>query len=74
VFDGNFEKSYASTNDYNCIQPVTVQWEPTKPAAQSPNQFEIRPELICVEWRTTLMIRNIPNKYTVNELAEEIDS
>jgi hypothetical protein len=34
----------------------------------------VKPELIGNDWRTTLMIRNIPNKYTVNELAHEIDS
>ena len=31
-------------------------------------------ELIERDWRTTLMIRNIPNKYTINELSAEIDS
>jgi hypothetical protein len=41
---------------------------------QSSSQFCIVPELICVDWRTTLMIRNIPNKYTINELALEIDT
>lgn len=41
------------------------------PMAQS---FIVQPELIRNDWRTTLMIRNIPNKYTVNELADEIDS
>lgn len=38
------------------------------------SSFVVQPELIQNDWRTTLMIRNIPNKYTVNELADEIDS
>ena len=36
--------------------------------------FIVQPEYIEHDWRTTLMIRNIPNKYTVNELADEIDT
>jgi RNA recognition motif-containing protein len=36
--------------------------------------FVVQPEYIEHDWRTTLMIRNIPNKYTVNELADEIDT
>ena len=35
--------------------------------------FVVRPERVGVDPRTTLMIRNIPNKYGVRELAEEID-
>jgi len=31
--------------------------------------FIVQPEFIERDWRTTLMIRNIPNKYTINELA-----
>ena len=43
-----------------------------KPMAAS-NSFEIGAEMIPFDWRTTLMIRNIPNKYTINEISEEID-
>lgn len=31
------------------------------------------PENIQNDARTTVMIRNIPNKYTIKELSEEID-
>lgn len=39
-----------------------------------PLSFVIDVNNITNDWRTTIMIRNIPNKYTVNELAEEIDT
>lgn len=35
--------------------------------------FTIVPEYIASDSRTTIMIRNIPNKYTIKELSEEID-
>ena len=38
------------------------------------NPFEIREEEIQKDWRTTLMIRNVPNKYTIGDLAAEIDA
>jgi hypothetical protein len=37
------------------------------------NIFEVRPDQIGYDPRTTIMIRNIPNKYTIKELSEEID-
>lgn len=35
--------------------------------------FELREDAILQDPRTTVMIRNIPNKYTIKELSEEID-
>lgn len=35
--------------------------------------FLLQPEAILGDPRTTVMIRNIPNKYGIKELAEEID-
>ena len=35
--------------------------------------FVVRPNEIVYDPRTTIMIRNIPNKYTIKELSEEID-
>ena len=34
------------------------------------NIFEVRPDQIGYDPRTTIMIRNIPNKYTIKELSE----
>ncbi len=36
-------------------------------------EFIIRPEGLGKDPRTTLMIKNIPNKYTIQYLSEEID-
>lgn len=38
-----------------------------------PSYFAIDVESIGADQRTTLMIKNIPNKYTIQFLAEEID-
>ena len=35
--------------------------------------FLLREDEILCDPRTTVMIRNIPNKYTIKELSEEID-
>jgi hypothetical protein len=37
------------------------------------NSFEINPLSIGHDPRTTLMVRNIPNKYTIQDLSYEID-
>ena len=37
------------------------------------NPFEIQVGYIQRDWRTTLMIRNVPNKYSIGDLAAEID-
>ena len=37
------------------------------------NNFDISPLNIGNDPRTTLMIRNIPNKYTIQDLSNEID-
>ena len=34
------------------------------------NVFEVRPNEIGYDPRTTIMIRNIPNKYTIKDLSE----
>lgn len=39
----------------------------------NPNNFDIDPQTICYDPRTTLMVRNIPNKYTIQDLSYEID-
>jgi len=35
-----------------------------------PNSFEVRPDDIGYDPRTTFMIRNIPNKYTIKDLSQ----
>jgi RNA recognition motif-containing protein len=37
------------------------------------HEFIIRPEGLGYDPRTTIMIKNIPNKYTIQFLSEEID-
>ena len=37
------------------------------------NVFDVRVDMIGYDPRTTFMIRNIPNKYTIKDLSEEID-
>lgn len=48
---------------------------PTYPAKQpsfsyDSNVFEVRVDVIGYDPRTTIMIRNIPNKYTIKDLSE----
>jgi hypothetical protein len=38
------------------------------------SSFLLRGDDIMMDPRTTVMIRNIPNKYTIKELSEEIDN
>ena len=69
--------SNASTNDrfstyYNQCYPMDYYTERSRYYDHS--YFQITPESIGTDQRTTLMIKNIPNKYTVQLLAEEIDS
>lgn len=74
------DKSFASTNDiYHCHSATTElensytatpAWSSmlgSEPVAVNP--FEVQGEYIQRDWRTTLMIRNIPNKYTISDLA-----
>ena len=45
---------------------------PTFPAKQnsfSYDSFEVRVDVIGYDPRTTIMIRNIPNKYTIKDLS-----
>lgn len=37
------------------------------------NEFIITPEGLGKDPRTTIMIKNIPNKYTIQFLSQEID-
>ena len=69
--------SNASTNDrfstyYTQFYPMEYYTE--RGRYYDPSYFQITPESIGADQRTTLMIKNIPNKYTVQLLAEEIDS
>ncbi len=78
----SFQKSYASTVDYQ----MPVYYHSTdlgenvfsygyKQRSQSFDGMsnEIRLNEIGYDARTTIMIRHIPNKYTINDLSEEID-
>ena len=83
------EKSFASTNDFHHYHTIpagaettayTSTWPPITENSQLSrsvecvNPFEIQEEEIQRDWRTTLMIRNVPNKYTIGDIAAEIDA
>lgn len=76
AFDNDFSKSFASTNDFHHYHTVTAnfEWAPPDKVVNYSNSFGIVAETIMHDWRTTIMIRNIPNKYTINELSFEIDA
>ncbi len=59
---------YEDGSGFNRCRPI-----PPMQGWSSQQQFVIQAECIHCDPRTTLMIRNIPNKYTVKELSEEID-
>lgn len=69
--------SFASTNDhYSCYYPSMYQQlmeYAEKNRYYDPSYFLISAANLDYDQRTTLMIKNIPNKYTVQFLAEEID-
>ena len=44
-----------------------------RPQSYDGNVFQARLDTIGFDPRTTIMIRNIPNKYTIKQLSEEID-
>ena len=44
-----------------------------RPSYDESSVFLLRADDILSDPRTTVMIRNIPNKYTIKELSEEID-
>ena len=74
-------ESIASTNGefsgyYPTIYPpnyVVYDYERRYYNPNDPSFFMINAEVIGQDARTTLMIKNIPNKYTINSLADEID-
>lgn len=75
AFDSSRDKSYASTNDFPHYYTMAANYEwPVQKQTNYVGSFTVNVECIQHDWRTTLMIRNIPNKYTISELSEEIDS
>lgn len=76
----SFEKSHASTMDYQMpgfyhtaeYQKSFYEYKQRSDSLEQ-NVFEIRAEVIGFDPRTTIMIRNIPNKYSISDLSEEID-
>jgi hypothetical protein len=42
---------------------------PSKQNSFSYDSFEVRVDIIGYDPRTTIMIRNIPNKYTIKDLS-----
>ena len=70
--------SIASTNDqfsgyYPQVYPQAYAMYEYERRYYDPSYFIIDQEDIDRDGRTTLMIKNIPNKYTIQSLAEEID-
>ena len=68
----------ASTNDYHPVfyphyNQIDFYAGTDRGRYYDPCYFQIIVSQIGVDQRTTLMIKNIPNKYTVQHLAEEID-
>jgi hypothetical protein len=62
---------YYHSVDYN-IEHHSYQAKQLQPSYDC-NVFEVRVDIIGYDPRTTIMIRNIPNKYTIKDLSEEID-
>ena len=78
VFSNSFEKSYASTTDFPNYQTLSFQAFDSSKVLKSrstynPNVFTVSSEDIGNDPRTTIMIRNIPNKYTIDDLSREIN-
>jgi len=67
IFDQSFEKSLASTTDFSYQQGKSYWMPPIE--AHRFETFEVVPDYIGFDWRTTIMIRNIPNKYSIVELS-----
>lgn len=59
---------YYHSMDYN-TEKFIYQPKQTSPCLEG-NIFEVRLNQIGYDPRTTIMIRNIPNKYTIKDLAE----
>lgn len=79
----SFEKSYASTIDvhpnyymnYQQGQEYYASYSEEYRLQQSEEGSSYTIDIVNIknDPRTTIMIRNIPNKYTIKELSEEID-
>ena len=59
--------------DHNSITAPEYALAQGKIRYYDPNVFDIDPFNIGNDPRTTLMIKNIPNKYTIQDLSNEID-
>lgn len=70
-FNPNFGQSFESLNTFT--RPFNDNQGDANRGYYEPQTFVVRPADIGRDPRTTIMIRNIPNKYTIRELAEEID-
>ena len=70
ILIGHYPESYI---DPNSIVPSNFVFPEEKIRFYDPNVFEIDPYNIGNDPRTTLMIKNIPNKYTIQDLSNEID-
>lgn len=62
--DGYLDQTALSTSEYMLANKVRYYDCQT---------FDINPLTIGHDPRTTLMIKNIPNKYTIQDLSNEID-
>ena len=60
---------YYHSMDY-ATDPNSYISFPPKQHSISYDSFEVRVDMIGFDPRTTLMIRNIPNKYTIKDLSE----
>lgn len=63
------QPTYYHSMDYNTVQNYTFQPKQISNSFEG-NIFEVRPDQIGYDPRTTIMIRNIPNKYTMKDLSE----
>jgi hypothetical protein len=81
--NSSFSKSHASTIDVHPSHPSlayygrytsqTYYYDYSYKPYEEGSLYQVFPEYIHNDARTTVMIRNIPNKYTIKELADEID-
>lgn len=62
---------YTQRSSYN---PQPYYYDYQFKQVEEENSFHLNLENITDDLRTTIMIRNIPNKYTIKELSEEIDA
>lgn len=74
-FNTTHTKSVSQSNLLKNVNFAEVKVDRKVSEASKQECFEVNTEEIMTnsEYRTTLMIKNIPNKYTLNALKEEID-